>query len=144
MGLAMQFEGRRRSSNVPNLTPEEVTELYRQYQDESGQKIEPKVVEQVYQTTQGQPGLVSWFGELLTEKYNPGVEKTIDEETWKLVWQKSRFIEPNNTVMNLINEKQLDEAPITLKELDIIKSFMLPILLGVYRKRLEYPEQNTD
>jgi hypothetical protein len=46
---------------VPNLTYEEVKELYRQYQEESGQKIEPAVVEQVYESTKGQPGLVSWF-----------------------------------------------------------------------------------
>lgn len=46
----------------------------------------------------------------------------------------------DRTVNNLINEGQLDEAPLTLKELETIKSYMLPILLGVYRKRLEYPE----
>jgi hypothetical protein len=89
-----------RSLKVPNLTFEEVKELYRQYQDESGQQIEPTVVEKVYESTQGQPGLVSWFGELLTEKYNPGT--VIDMETWKIVWQNARFVEPNNTVMNLI------------------------------------------
>jgi hypothetical protein len=89
-----------RSLQVPNLTHPEVTELYRQYQDESGQQIEPAVVEKVYESTQGQPGLVSWFGELLTEKYNPGT--VIDMKTWKIVWQNARFVEPNNTVMNLI------------------------------------------
>jgi hypothetical protein len=89
-----------KSLKVPNLTHEEVTDLYDQYQNESGQKIEPTVVEQVYQTTQGQPGLVSWFGELLTETYNPGT--LIEMETWKIVWQNARFVEPNNTVMNLI------------------------------------------
>lgn len=46
----------------------------------------------------------------------------------------------DDTVENLIKEGQLDEAPLTLKELDSIKKYMLPILLGVYRKRLEYPE----
>ncbi len=92
-----------KSLKVPNLTPEEVTDLYDQYQNESGQKIEPTVVEQVYQTTQGQPGLVSWFGELLTETYNPGT--LIDMETWKIVWQNARFVEPNNTVMNRQSER---------------------------------------
>jgi hypothetical protein len=33
------------------------------------------VVEKVYQSTKGQPGLVSWFGELLTEKHNQGHEQ---------------------------------------------------------------------
>ncbi|HPR17657.1 MAG TPA: HDIG domain-containing protein [Candidatus Cloacimonadota bacterium] len=46
----------------------------------------------------------------------------------------------DNTIKNLINEGQLDEAPLTLRELDTIKKYMLPILMGVYRKRLEYPE----
>lgn len=46
----------------------------------------------------------------------------------------------DDTVSRLIQEEQLDEAPLTIKELKIIKKNMLPILLGVYRKRLEYPE----
>jgi putative nucleotidyltransferase with HDIG domain len=46
----------------------------------------------------------------------------------------------NDTVLKLVNDGQLDEAPLTLKELDIIKTYMLPIIMGVYRKRLEYPE----
>ncbi|KHD08697.1 hypothetical protein PN36_19225 [Candidatus Thiomargarita nelsonii] len=91
-----------KSLKVPNLTSAEVKDLYQQYQEESGQPIEPAVVEQIYQTTKGQPGLVSWFGELLTEKYNPGVDKTLDEKTWKLVWQFARTREPNNTLLNLI------------------------------------------
>jgi len=59
-----------RSLKVPNLTYEEVKELYRQYQAESKQPIEATVVDQIYHSTKGQPGLVSWFGELLTETYN--------------------------------------------------------------------------
>jgi len=98
-----------RSLKVPNLTPEEVKELYRQYQKESGQPIETAVVDKIYQTTKGQPGLVSWFGELLTEKYNPGTKQVIDMESWKRVWQKARFIEPNNTVMNLIAKARVPE-----------------------------------
>ncbi len=46
----------------------------------------------------------------------------------------------DDTIHNLINEGQLDESPLTLKELEKIKIYMLPILMGVYRKRLEYPE----
>ena len=46
----------------------------------------------------------------------------------------------DNTIMNLIKEEQLNEAPITLSEIETIKKFMFPIIMGVYRKRLEYPE----
>jgi hypothetical protein len=98
-----------RSLKVPNLTPEEVKELYRQYTDESGQAIETAVVEQIYHSTNGQPGLVSWFGELLTEKYNPGAHQVIKMETWKELWDKARFVEPNNTVMNLIAKAKIPE-----------------------------------
>lgn len=60
-----------RSLHVPNLTQQEVAELFAQYATESGQPVLPEVVGKVFETTRGQPGLVSWFGELLTVKYNP-------------------------------------------------------------------------
>ena len=93
-----------KSLRVPNLTWEEVKELYDQYQEESGQKIDPVVVEKVYETTRGQPGLVSWFGELLTEKYNPGIDKTINKTVWRRVYQAALHMEWNNTVLNLIKK----------------------------------------
>ena len=97
------------SLRVPNLTREEVGELYRQYQDESGQRIAPEVVEQVYTVTRGQPGLVSWFGELLTERYNPGPDAVIGRREWELVWHKARFVEPNNTVLNMVSKARRPE-----------------------------------
>ncbi len=96
-----------KSLKVPNLTYEEVKELYRQYIDESGQQIIAEVVDKIYDVTKGQPGIVSWFGELLTDQYNPGT--VIDMSTWERVWQKARFIEPNNTVMNLIAKARMPE-----------------------------------
>ncbi|MEN8216114.1 MAG: AAA-like domain-containing protein [Pseudomonadota bacterium] len=106
-----------RSLKVPNLTDDEVKELYRQYQQESGQQIEAAVVDKIYHSTNGQPGVVSWFGELLTEKYNPGINQVIDIKSWKLVWHKARFVEPNNTVMNLIAKARMPEYQAFLIEL---------------------------
>jgi hypothetical protein len=120
-----------KSLHVPNFTFEEVEELYRQYQEESGQAIAQTVVEEVYQSTRGQPGIVSWFGELLTEKYNQGSNQIIDMETWKLVWHKARFVEPNNTLMNLIAKARMPEYQDTLIKLfthsDMPFSFQEPI-----------------
>ena len=48
-----------RSLHIPNLSPTEVEDLYQQYQQESGQVINPAVVAQIYEVTQGQLGLVS-------------------------------------------------------------------------------------
>lgn len=46
----------------------------------------------------------------------------------------------DNLVFRLIKEGQFDLCPLTIHELNTIKAYMHPILLGVYRKRLEYPE----
>jgi hypothetical protein len=93
-----------RSLHVPNLTTDEVIELFGQYQAESGQLVEPEVVDKVFEVTRGQPGLVSWFGELCTEKYNPGREHPITLKTWDQVYAAACQIEPNNTVLNIIKK----------------------------------------
>ncbi len=98
-----------RSLQMGNLTADEVREMYRQYQDESGQHIDPEVVETVYDVTLGQPGLVSWFGELLTETYNPGPGQRINQQTWQVVWRKARVREPNNNLTNLIAKAHDEE-----------------------------------
>jgi len=93
-----------RALHVPNFSYNEVNDLFEQYQDESGQQIIPEVVEQVHESTCGQPGLVCWFGELLTEKYNPGAERTILREHWQEVYRRALHIEWNNTVLNLVKK----------------------------------------
>ncbi len=93
-----------RSLHVPNFTQDEVEDLFHQYQSESGQKIEPEVVRTVYDVTRGQPGLVGWFGELLTEKYNPGPPKPVDISTWEDVYRVALYKEWNNTVLNLVKK----------------------------------------
>jgi hypothetical protein len=91
-----------RSLHVPNFTADEVVSLFDQYQGESGQPVHPEVVQKVFEVTNGQPGLVGWFGELLTEKYNPGHDRPICLDIWKTVYQRALFTEWNNTVLNLI------------------------------------------
>jgi len=93
-----------RSLQIPNFTNNEVRDLFSQYREESGQEIETEVVAEVYKVTRGQPGLVSWFGELLTETYNPGREKIIDILVWKRVLRKACTREWNNTILNLIKK----------------------------------------
>ncbi len=50
----------------------------------------------------------------------------------------------DDTIVRLIRDGQLKDAPITLKELETVKSYMLPILKGVYSMRIEYPEDDGD
>ncbi len=95
-----------RSLRVPNFTREEVENLFQQYRSESGQAVDPEVVNQVFDFTRGQPGLVGWFGELLTEKYNPGTETPIDIQIWHDVSAAAPYREWNNTVLNLVRKAQ--------------------------------------
>ncbi|KPA09261.1 ATPase domain protein, prokaryote domain protein [Candidatus Magnetomorum sp. HK-1] len=106
-----------KSLNIPNLILEETTDMFDQYQDESGQIIEKQVVKKLYETTNGQPGLISWFGELLTDKwkYNPGYDKTIDMNIWKYVYERACNAENNNTVMNIIAKAKNDYPDHVLK-----------------------------
>jgi hypothetical protein len=104
-----------RSLHVPNFTLDEVTDLFDQYQQESSQVVEPEVSQSVYESTNGQPGLVGWFGELLTEKYNPGKNAPIDTSTWNTVLRKALFVEWNNTVLNLVKKVRSGYVPDVLK-----------------------------
>jgi hypothetical protein len=91
-----------RSLQIPNLTRDEVVEMFQQYQSESGQVVDPDVVQAVFDSTRGQPGLVGWFGELLTEKYNPGKDKPITSHPLgKRVPARITQRSWNNTLLNL-------------------------------------------
>jgi hypothetical protein len=90
-----------RSLQVTNLTRDEVVELFRQYQEERGQIIEADVVNALYESTRGQPGLVGWFGELLTEKYNEHPDKPIGMPEWNRTYGAAVHVEWNNTLLNL-------------------------------------------
>lgn len=46
----------------------------------------------------------------------------------------------DDTINRLLANKQLDEAPLTIKDLKIVKESFLPVLESIYRKRLDYPE----
>ncbi len=99
-----------RSLHMPNLTFEEVEAMYKWYEQESGQLVEDRVIKRIYEVTRGQPGLVSWFGELLTRDYIPGPEQTpLDWDAWEMAWNSARYLEPNNTVMNLIAKARKPE-----------------------------------
>ena len=114
-----------RSMHVNNFTRDEVYDLYNQYIEESGQRIEDEVIEAVYSVTRGQPGLVCWFGELLTEKYNPGKDKIIDMEVWEDVYLNAIYVEWNNTVLNLIKKakgRYLDKVLKVFNQADIVFS----------------------
>ena len=103
-----------RSLHIPNLTFKEVSEMFDQYQEESGQKIDSNVIDKIYEVTDGQPGLVSWFGELLTEKYNEDINQTIDMEQFEDIYVNACDIEHNNTVINMLSKARNEYKPYVL------------------------------
>jgi len=50
----------------------------------------------------------------------------------------------DETITYLLKEKQFDEAPISMKDLKIVKQSFIPVLESIYRKRLDYPEAQKD
>ncbi|MDM8528960.1 AAA-like domain-containing protein [Anaerolineales bacterium HSG24] len=134
-----------RSLHIPNLTFAEVNSMYKWYERESGQTVEDRVIEQIYYVTRGQPGLVSWFGELLTKEYKPGPDQPpLDWETWEWAWNSARYLEPNNTVMNLIAKARTLEYQGDLLQLfaqsDIPFSFHNPTHNYLYMNGIIVPE----
>jgi len=96
-----------RSLHIPNLTYEEVEEMFLWYQQERGQRIEPEVIERLYYETQGQPGLTCWFGELLTEGFEEHqVDRTrpITLKTFERVYVYATDALPNNNLINIISK----------------------------------------
>ncbi|MBV7336793.1 AAA-like domain-containing protein [Chloroflexi bacterium TSY] len=97
-----------RSLHIPNLTFDEVAEMVRWYERESGQGVEPAVIERLYTQLRGQPGLTSWFGELLTETYNEQ-NPTLTLHDLEIVEAAATKRLPNANIINLIS-KATEEA----------------------------------
>ncbi|MEE4356317.1 MAG: hypothetical protein V2I97_07590, partial [Desulfococcaceae bacterium] len=93
-----------RSLHIPNLTFEEVEEMFRWYERESGQKVEQEVIERLFYETRGQPGLTGWFGELLTETYNEKPDAPIDMKYFEFVYMMGIQALPNVNILNIISK----------------------------------------
>jgi hypothetical protein len=119
-----------RSVFIPNLTHEEVTELFNQYQKESGQSIEAEVVERIWYEFQGQPGLTCWFGELLTETYNQTPNQPITMGYFEGVYAAALDLLPNNNILNLISKAKQEPY----------KSFVLNLFQTQAKIKLTYDD----
>ena len=94
-----------RSLHIPNLTKAEVFQMYHWYERSSGQQVEEAVIERVYDETQGQPGFVSWFGELLSKTYNEH-NPVITSWDFEIAYAKRAAIDalPNANITNMISK----------------------------------------
>jgi len=92
-----------RSLRIPNLTVEEVTGMFQWYSQESGQAVEQAVIDRIFYETQGQPGLIGWLGELLTDTYNRHTD-TITLADFEQAYTAAIRLLPNNNVLNIISK----------------------------------------
>ncbi len=99
-----------KSLQVRNLTEAEVNEMYQWYKKESGQAVEQEVIDRIYHVTRGQPGLVSWFGELLTSEYNEHPDRPLTMKEWNRVYRKALHVLPNNNIINIVSKATAEES----------------------------------
>jgi len=52
----------------------------------------------------GQPGLTCWFGELMTERFNPNPDQPFTMQQFNRVFIRARDGEPNSNIMNLVKK----------------------------------------
>ncbi|MCP5049773.1 MAG: AAA family ATPase [bacterium] len=105
-----------RSLHIPNLAYDEVVEMFQWYQKESGQEIHQKVIDSLYEDTNGQPGLTSWFGELLTETYNEEKNRPITMDHFERVQESAINLLPNANIINIIEKaNQVPHKDLVLK-----------------------------
>lgn len=106
-----------RSLKIPNLTYDEVDEMFKWYEKDSGQKVEEDVIRRLYDETLGQPGLIGWFGELLTETYNNDKTKPISERNFEIAYSAALNVLPNNNILNIISKAKKEPYNETVLEL---------------------------
>jgi len=106
-----------RSLFIPNLTFPEVESMFRWYERESGQPVAQAVIEHIYAETRGQPGLTSWFGELLTETYNPNRGRSLDLAVFEQAYGAALNVLPNANILNLISKARQEPYRATVLEL---------------------------
>jgi len=106
-----------RGLNIPNLTPEETAGMFGWYEKESGQRIDPDVTERIFRETRGQPGLVCWLGELLTETYNEEKDRPVTAAHFDRAFRMAVQALPNNNIVNIISKAAQEDHRETVLDL---------------------------
>ncbi len=88
--------------NVPYFTKDEIFELLKMHEDETGQLFSPEVKEKIAYITAGQPGLVNGFGYNLVENYPDSTIFNYEEYLEIEKNYTSLYIDKN--VSNIINK----------------------------------------
>ena len=137
---------------IPNLTFEEVETMFQWYSQESGQTVEPGVIRELFDETRGQPGLIGWLGELLTQGFEDHVNdasQPITMEEFKRVYTAATVALPNNNILNLISKAKKESNQTFLLEMfktgeKLEFTFDNPVINDLYMNGLVDKEYETD
>ena len=118
---------------VPYFTKAEVEELIRQYEEESGQKFQKKVVDKIYESTLGQPGLVNALCRVLVEEFCADRSKPVHTNGFRGAMKYFLTERIDRNISNIVSKAQQH------------KDFMLKVLFGdddipfqIYDERIKF------
>jgi len=123
LGSASPFNIVTESMSLKNFTKEEITTLYRQHTDESGQIFEQEAIDLVFEQTQGQPWLVNAIArevivKILQSDYTRPVTASLVEEAIQTII--------------LRRDTHIDSLLERLKE-ERVRKFIEPVIMGGYQ-----------
>ena len=117
--------------NVPYFTKDEILELLKMHEDETGQLFSPEVKEKIAYITAGQPGLVNGFGYNLVENFP---DATIFQYEQYLEIEKnytSLYIDKN--ISNIVNKGKQHR-----KFIERLLFDERPMLFEIYDERIKF------
>ncbi|MCI0698011.1 AAA-like domain-containing protein [candidate division KSB1 bacterium] len=103
---------------VPYFTKAEVEDLISQYEQESEQKFQKKVVAKIYDNTLGQPGLVNALCRELVEKYCTDRNKPVDMASFRKLLDYFLTERIDRNISNIVSKAREH------------KDFMIKVLFG--------------
>lgn len=106
-----------RALTLNNFTPDEVTRLLAQHQNETGQSFTPEAQAYLYDLTQGQPWLVNALAKVAVEELEPSA--TITQPV--IAFAKERLIQRRQTHLDQLADKLRDPR---------VQRVITPILAG--------------
>jgi Holliday junction resolvase len=121
MGSASPFNIATETYTLQNFTKEEITQLYRQHTDETGQIFENGVIELVHEQTQGQPWLVNAIArevivKILKSDYTkPVTTELVNQAIQNIILARPAHID---SLLERLNEKRVQKIiePVILGE----------------------------
>lgn len=129
--------------NVPYFTFEEVVELFRQHENETGQLFEKQVIRKIAEITANQPGLVNGFAKKLVDDFPDKKQITFDDYLKVEDWYLTEAIDKNfSNILNKAEEQRPFVERLLFTEDNIPFEIDRPSIKALYTNGLIRKDQN--